>query len=269
MVQDLCMFSGWDEDTEIVWFKISYPREKGNLAAILNFLEEHGVDIKIGHIDNTETEAEGKYSIFSKIKKEVDLEKLAQEMKAFGPVKEIEYGISKYKMIYAVDFTMNVIGVRAIIARAKTLADVIKTFYDNAPHAEGLLIQSGLKGGIEAAKYFKSIMAIDLKNAPDMIAELYRAVGWGLLDIKCDCESMTGRVIVKDSFIADVWGEADQPVCAFMSGYLAGYFTEVAGRTIQVREVSCKAAGHEVCEHIISPAPDSAKLEHLMRGERA
>lgn len=269
MVQDLCMFAGWEEDTEIVWFKIHYPAGKGNLASILNFLEERDVGIKIGHIDNTESKDVGYYSIFTRIKKGVDLDKFTQEMKALGPVKDIEYGISKYNMIYSVDFPMNVIGARAIIARAKTLVDVIKTFYENAPHAEGLLIQSGLKGGIEAAKYFESVMPLDMNNAGDMIAELFFAVGWGRLDIECDCETMAGRVIVRDSFIADVWGDSDQPVCAFISGYLAGYFTQVTGRPIQVREVSCKATGHEVCEHVISPAPETMKLEHLMRGERS
>ena len=97
-------------------------------------------------------------------------------------------------------------------------------------------------------------MPLDESNYASVIAELYRGVGWGILEIECDPETYEGKIIVKDSFIADMFGAADQPVCAFMSGYFAGYLTEYFGKAISVREVSCKATGKKFCEHIISLA---------------
>lgn len=196
------------------------------------------------------------------------LKRLAQELEIELREIEVEYGISKYRMIYSADFPLNVVGVRGVAARALTIVDIIKTLNQNAPHAEGLLTMSGLKGGIHSAKYFKSILSLNDSNFADVLAELYKAVGWGILEIECDPKTYQGKIIVKDSFIADVYGGSDQPVCAFMSGYFAGYLTDYFGKNISVREVSCKATGKNVCEHIISPAPSGGTgQEYQLRGE--
>ncbi len=267
MVKDLFTFAGFNEDSQIVWFKIIYSKERGSLSLISDFLEKENVSVLFGHLDNL-TQNTGEYSIFTELKKDTDPETLAQKIKDLEIVSEVECGISEYGMIHSVDFPLNVIGVRGVIARALTIVDIMKTLNESVPHAEGLLTLSGLKGGIHAAKYFKSIMPLNDSNFTNMIAELYRGVGWGILEIECDPRTYEGKIIVKDSFIADVYGASDQPVCAFMSGYFAGYLTEYFGKNISVREVSCKATGKKFCEHIISPAPSGGtSQEYQTRGE--
>ena len=267
MVRDLFMFAGFNENTEIVWFKIIYSKEPGALSLITDFLEKEDAFIMFGHLDNI-TQQTGEYSVFTELKKDVDPEEFARKIKELKVVSEVEYGVSNYRMISSVDFPLNVVGVRGVIARALTIVDIMKTLYENAPHAEGLLTISGLKGGIHSAKYFKSIMPLDESNYASVIAELYRGVGWGILEIECDPETYEGKIIVKDSFIADMFGAAEQPVCAFMSGYFAGYLTEYFGKAISVREVSCKATGKKFCEHIISPVPSGGtNQEYQVRGD--
>jgi uncharacterized protein len=80
------------------------------------------------------------------------------------------------------------------------------------------------------------------------------AAGWRILEIECDPKTYDGKITVKDSFIADVYGSTNQPVCAFMSGNFAGYLTDYFGKNISVREISCKVTGKNVCEHAISLA---------------
>jgi predicted hydrocarbon binding protein len=266
MVRDLFTFVGFNENTEIVWFKIIYSKGPGALSSIIDFLEAENAFVMFGHLDNMSQEI-GEYSVFTELQKDINPEEFAQKIKGLNFVKEVRYGISKYRMVHSVDFPLNVIGVRGVMARALTIVDIIKTLYQNAPHAEGLLTISGLKGGTHAAKYFKSIMPLDESNYGSVIGELYQGVGWGILEIECDPRTYEGKIIVKDSFIADMYGPAEQPVCAFMSGYFAGYLTEYFGKPISVREISCKATGKKVCEHIISPAPSSASQEYQMRGE--
>lgn len=256
MVKDLFMFADFNESSQIAWFKIIYSKEPGSLSLITDFLERENAFIMFGHLDNI-TQKTGEYSVFTELKENIDPENLAKKIKDLEVVSEVEYGISKYGMIHSVDFPLNVIGVRGVMARALTIVDIIKTLNESVPHAEGLLTLSGLKGGIHAAKYFKSVMPLNNSNFASVLAELYRAVGWGILEIECDPETYEGQIIVKDSFIADVYGSSDQPVCAFMSGYFAGYLTEYFGKNISVREVSCKATGKNVCEHLISPAPSA------------
>ncbi|KKG14204.1 hypothetical protein EO98_09550 [Methanosarcina sp. 2.H.T.1A.6] len=266
MVRDLCMFAGFNEDSQIVWFKVTYSKEPGSLSIITDFFEKENAFIMFGHIDNI-TQTTGEYSIFTELKKDVDMANLAQKIGELEVVNAVEFGISEFGMIYSVDFPLNVIGVRGVMARALTIVDIIKTLNQSVPHAEGLLTLSGLRGGSHAAKYFKSIMPINNSNFASMLAELYRAVGWGILEIDCNPETYEGKIIVKDSFIADVYGASDQPVCAFMSGYFAGYLTEYFGKNISVREVSCKATGKNFCEHVISLAPSSASQEYQLRGD--
>jgi len=267
MVKDLFTFAGFNEDSQIVWFKIIYSKERGSLSLISDFLEKENVSVMFGHLDNL-TQNTGEYSVFTELKKDMDPEILAQKIKDLEIVSEVECGVSEYGMIHSVDFPLNVIGVRGVMARALTIVDIMKTLNESVPHAEGLLTLSGLKGGIHAAKYFKSIMPLNDSNFANMIAELYRGVGWGILEIECDPKTYEGKIIVKDSFIADVYGASDQPVCAFMSGYFAGYLTEYFGKNISVREVSCKATGRKFCEHIISPAPSGGtSQEYQTRGE--
>ena len=266
MVRDLFMFAGFNESSQIVWFKIIYSKEPGSLSLITDFLEKENAFIMFGHLDNI-TQKTGEYSVFTELNEDVDPENLAQKIKDLEVVSEVEYGISKYGMIYSVDFPLNVIGVRGVMARALTIVDIIKTLNESVAHAEGLLTISGLKGGSHAAKYFKSILTLNDSNFANVLAELYRAVGWGILEIECNPETYEGKIIVKDSFIADVYGGSEQPVCAFMSGYFAGYLTEYFGKNISVREVSCKATGKKVCEHVISLAPSGAIQEYQLRGE--
>ena len=211
MVRDLFMFAGFNENSQIVWFKIIYSKEPGSLSLITDFLEKENAFIMFGHLDNI-TQKTGEYSVFTELKEDINPEEFAQKIKGLEVVSEVEYGISKYGMIYSVDFPLNVIGVRGVMARALTIVDIIKTLNENVPHAEGLLTISGLKGGIHAAKYFKSIMPLNDSNFASVLAELYRAVGWGILEIECDPETYEGKIIVKDSFIADVYG-AVRPAC--------------------------------------------------------
>ena len=266
MVRDLFMFAGFNESSQIAWFKIIYSKEPGSLSLITDFLEKENAFIMFGHLDNI-TQKAGEYSVFTELNENVDPGNLAQKIKSLEVVSEVEYGISKYGMIYSVDFPLNVIGVRGVAARALTIVDIIKTLNENVAHAEGLLTISGLKGGIHAAKYFKSIMPLNDSNFANVLAELYRAVGWGILEIDCNPETYEGKIVVRDSFIADVYGASEQPVCAFMSGYFAGYLTEYFGKNISVREVSCKATGKKVCEHIISLAPSGSSQEYQTRGD--
>ncbi len=265
MVRDLFMFAGFNENTQIVWFKIIHSKELGSLSLITDFLEKENAFIMLGHLDNI-TQKTGEYSVFIELNKNINPELIARKIKSLGVVSEVEYGISKYKMIHSVDFPLNLAGIRGVITRALTIVDIIKNLIENVPDAEGLLTISGFKEGIHVAKYFKSIMPINESNYASILAELYRAAGWGILEIECDPKTYEGKIIVKDSFIADVYGLADQPVCAFMSGYFAGYLTDYFGKNISVREVGCKVTGMKVCEHVISLAPSGANEGFNLRG---
>ena len=80
MVKDLFMFAGFNENTEIVWFKIIYSKEPGALSLITDFLEKENAFIMFGHLDNI-TQQTGEYSVFTELKKDVDPEEFARKIK--------------------------------------------------------------------------------------------------------------------------------------------------------------------------------------------
>ena len=267
IVRDLCMFCTADETENVIWFNIIYYDRISSHADIMNFMADNGINVRFGYLDNRMNTGTGKYIFFTNIDKKVDLISLVDELKDLDVVIDVEYGISKNTIIQSAEFPLNMLGERAIIARATTFVDIIRTLYENVSQSNGLMMLSGLKGGIDAAKYFKGVIDIDESNFKDILEELFIATGWGILDIEYDQETMSGRIIVKESFIANKYKESERPVCGYMSGYFAGFLTEVLGQTMHVREVRCKSMGHYVCEHAISLAPPGAKLEHLLRGE--
>jgi len=267
MIRDLCMFCSADEMTDVVWFRISYRDTIRSQAEITSLLADREVDIRFGYLGDTEHPGKGKYVVFTKIEKGVELDKLVNELKALDVVLDVEYGISKNRMIQSVEFPLHLFGKRAIITHTTTFVDIIRTLNETVPQSDGLLLLSGLNGGIHAARYIKNIMPLDRYNCTDMLKELFMAAGWGILDIEFDCERLDGRIFVRDSFIAGMYEESEYPVCTYISGYFAGFMTEAIGRTMQVHEVRCKSMGHDICEHIISAAPPGAKLEHILRGE--
>ena len=244
------MFCTADENVNVIWFNISYINTINSQADITGFFADNNVNIQFGYFDNTGHAETGKYIIFTQVEKSVDVEKLVAGLKGLDVVHDVEYGISSNKMVQSVEFPLNLLGERAIISRATTFVDIIRTVYENVPQSDGLMMLSGLKSGIHAAKYFKGITTIDENNFKDILKELLMATGWGILDIEYDR-----------------YRENERPVCGYMSGYFAGFITEAVGKTMRVREVRCKSMGHDVCEHVISLAPKGVKLEHLLRGE--
>jgi hypothetical protein len=267
MVRDLCIFCTGDETVNVVWFKISYSDTIGSQADINRFLADMDVNIRSGYLGSTEHPGIGKYVIFTQIRKGTDVDKLVRELKALEVVLDVDYGISKNKIMQSVEFPLSFFGERAMITHTTSFVDIIRTLNETVPQSEGLLMLSGLNGGTHAARHFKNILTMDKYNFKDILNELFIAVGWGILDIRCDYETLSGQIFVMNSFIAEIYGETKQPVCAYMSGYFAGFLTEVFGRPMQVREVRCKSMGHDICEHIVSPAPPGAKLEHILREE--
>lgn len=261
------MFCTANETENVIWFNIIYFDRISSHADIMNFMAYNGVNVRFGYLDNRVDANTGKYIIFTYIDRNVDLIHLVEQLKDLDVVIDVEYGISNNKIIQSAEFPLNMLGERAIISRATTFVDIIRTLYENVSQSDGLMMLSGLKGGIHAAKYFKGVIDIDESNFKDILKELFMATGWGILDIECDQKTMSGRIFVKESFIANKYEGSERLVCGYMSGYFAGFLTEILGQTMHVREVRCKSMGCDVCEHAISPAPPGAKLEHLLRGE--
>jgi predicted hydrocarbon binding protein len=267
MVRDLYMFSKVDSNAKVVWFKIEYQNTLRSEADITSLFADKEMDIRFAYLDSSEDPSKGKYVIFTEVDKDRELESIVEELKQMDVVLSVDYGISKNRVMQSVEFPLNILGERATILRAKTFVNILKIIHENTPQAEGLLMLTGIRSGSEAVRYLQEITDVTKDNCMDLVNELFMAAGWGILECEIDCETLVGTVKVKDSFIAEAYGDNEMPVCGYMSGFFAGFISTVNGKNVQVHESYCMSMGAEVCEHLVSPTPEKVQIEHVMRGE--
>lgn len=266
MVRDLYMFSRVDTEAEVIWFRITYENTLHSEADITSFFAEKELDIRFAYLDSSEDPTRGRYVMFTEAKKGIDIESIANELEKMDVVLDLEWGVSKDRVIQSVDFPLQILGDRAVLIRAKTFVNFLNVLSEHVPQSDGLLTIIGLRNGEGAARYMKEVADIDESNFLDLLGELLMAAGWGVLEHDMDITELKGSVRISDSFIAGEYGDGDVPVCGYISGFLAGYISGSLGKAVQVRETRCKAMGDMLCEHIISPVPEGVKIEHLLRG---
>ncbi|WP_406657795.1 V4R domain-containing protein [Methanolobus sp. ZRKC2] len=265
MVRDLCMFSKADKESEVVWFKISYENTVHSEADITSLFAEKELDMRFAYLDSLEDPSRGKYVIFTEVEKGRDVSDIIKELQELDVVLDVEYGISKNQVMQSVEFPLSLFGERAIILRASTFVDILKIVNENVSQAEGVQMLTGIKSGTSAVRLLRKVINIDENNCFDLLRELFMAAGWGIIEYDVDIRNLKGTIRTGDCFIADTYKNNEVPVCAYISGFFAGFISEVTKRTVQVYESQCLTTGHTFCEHVISPVPEGTK--HVPRGE--
>ncbi|SFM57616.1 hypothetical protein SAMN04488696_1675 [Methanolobus profundi] len=266
MVRDLYMFSKVDPEADVVWFKINYENTLHSEADITAFFADKDLDIRFAYLDSSEDPSKGKYVMFTEAKKGRDIKSIAEELEKKDIVLGLDWGYSKNRVIQSVDFPLHILGDRAVMIRAKTFVNFLNVLNEHVPQSEGLLTIVGLRNGEGAARYLRGVTEMDDSNFLELLKELLMAAGWGILDYDMDVDELKGSARIRESFIAGEYEDSDTPVCGYISGFLAGYISESLGKVVQVRETRCESMGDVLCEHIISPVPEGAKIEHLLRG---
>lgn len=267
MTHNLGIFFSKEETGNYVWFKIHHSDTPKSQADIVNLFASENVDVRYGYIDNTEYSDRGKYVLFALVKQSVDINTFLDKLEKLDVVLNVEYDVMQDEELHSLDYPLQLLGERAIITRATTFVDVIHIIKENVSDSSGLLMMSGLNGGIHAARYIKTNINIDKNNLINILKELVIAAGWGRLDMDLDFETLNGRIYFMNCFIAEYYGKSEIPVCEYVSGFFSGYITEALNEPVHVREIRCKSMNHDVCEHIISKAPHGMKPEHILRGD--
>ncbi|MCL7412427.1 MAG: hypothetical protein M8353_02290 [ANME-2 cluster archaeon] len=235
-------------------------------SAIIEYLKGHGAEIRFGYRTGIQPDVEVTYEVFTLVDEHTNVDELVVGLAGLDEVVHVEGGISHNVSLQPVEFLQELLGERAIILRATTFVDILKILNEHIPQSDTLLFLAGLRGGSNAAKYFTQSARLERSNLTMILTELLSVCGWGRLQIEFDFQSLRGRIIVMDSYIADTFKRTELPVCSYMSGYFAGFFSEVLEENMYVSEIGCKSTGSPFCEHIIYQAP-IFNIEHLARGE--
>lgn len=165
-------------------------------------------------------------------------------------------------------------GVEEIMAGAKIIhllhsalaskmseAEKQKTLYDMGVALCTWEVTQALGGGRWAPSFLVPLIAnssiLDEVRADPLMARFFQKTmnmmsrlitdegGWGHLEFDFSTDPM--RVMLFNSQEARWLGPADNPVCHFYAGIVAGYAGTISGQLITVREIECRAMGADKC----------------------
>jgi len=256
MPRDACIFYVGDDETLLGWFKVTLVDRVGSLAQIPLVFRENGVDQLFGYFSLIERGVKGKYVTFTELPG-VDVEKLVADLRSLDEVLDVEYCVTEKILIQTAEFPLEIFKSRAILLKNTIFNDIIEKIEELSPNANALIFHCGLKGGMDDARYFKEVAGIKKNDFITLLKGVLFSAGWGVVEITFDFKSCKGRIYVKDSFLAETPRREDGAnQCGYLSGYFAGFFTEILERDMSVHEARCKSMGADRCEFVLLPAPE-------------
>jgi len=119
--------------------------------------------------------------------------------------------------------------------------------------ASVILFTAAVRCGVQSYNRMKKEFETK-EEALRILSDLKREENWGKLSFRdVDFVNGSGKIIVDDAFEtvarrAAKGGEASQPCCNFLRGFLSGFLSELFEKSITVTEEKCVGKGDENCE---------------------
>ena len=144
-------------------------------------------------------------------------------------------------------------GIRYLLIRPETLVEIQKVceekfgpdaareiFYRSGFRGTSLTADRLLKGGMSSEECLRAMFAMGSH------------LGWGKFELPDLRESgKETRVTIHASPFARAYGKSKRPVCALLSGALAGIFTTLRSKEHACREIKCLATGEAACRFLL------------------
>lgn len=143
--------------------------------------------------------------------------------------------------------------VRYLLIRPETLVDFQKAVEAELGERAGELIYAGgFTGGSLSSRRYRDVFGYSDDEIVDFMCRMGGQIGWGHFEI-VELDSADGRLIVEvhASPFAEVYSSADQGVCHFIRGVLAGVGAGIFGAEVEAVETHCAAKGDSSCQFII------------------
>ncbi len=141
---------------------------------------------------------------------------------------------------------------RVVILRAGTFVDLQKNIEALiGDEASALFYDAGIRAGKGSAEVQLQAWKERGMDFLGKWGKFYGSSGCGWFkveDINVDSEKGGGYIRVKQSFIAEVYGKSEKPVCHFLCGFFVGVLEKVLGERLTCEEFKCIAKGDSYCE---------------------
>jgi hypothetical protein len=129
------------------------------------------------------------------------------------------------------------------IERILTPSGFAAVFY-NAGKKSGAFIT-----GLLAKRY-----SLKEKSLVLALTQAAKAIGWGQIeDFDMNKKELIAKIKVRMCFEALLRGPKHERVCHWTRGFIAGFLSEVFGKSVDAVELKCAAVGDEICEFEVKP----------------
>jgi predicted hydrocarbon binding protein len=244
-------------NSNLVEFSIELANTPGALAEVASILSKHKVNILTGFHDSVQ------WSFFADIAEiESSIDDIVKEISSLAPVSKVSLGegLSEGIIVDTLHQQLMWGPFRTLIVRAEVVSSIldrVKGIF-GADGKAGKAIVYGM--GEAAGRTFykglgRQINTETLKSHLKDVVELDTAQGWGDFTLtNLDSNKMTASVTVRNGFECAHLQGADSPshTCDFVRGHLAGLFSEMFGKRVNVTETLCVACGHDKCQFEIA-----------------
>jgi predicted hydrocarbon binding protein len=112
----------------------------------------------------------------------------------------------------------------------------------------------GKKTGEFIIKKLKDRYKLQSAELVEALGQAVKALGFGVPEVKyVDFQKLSGTIIVRDCMEALARKKKHYKVCHWSRGFVAGAFSYIFGRPVDVTENKCLASEDEYCEFQIKP----------------
>lgn len=146
--------------------------------------------------------------------------------------------------------------VRYLLIRPETLVDFQKAVEAKLGEQTGELIYvGGFTGGSLSSRRYKKVFGYSDEEIVDFMCRMGGQIGWGHFEL-VELDSAAGRLVVRvhDSPFAEAYGSANQGVCHFIRGVLAGLGAGIFNAEVEAVETHCTAQGNPSCQFNVQVA---------------